>query len=86
MLGPPDDDDAAEGASSEGEGDGLADEGLQPQPQQSQPQSQPASQPHLQRPASPLKLAKARTAPGQLTLDAEADPPAKTALLHSSVS
>ena len=86
MLGPPDDDDAAEGASSEGEGegDGLADEGLQPQPQQSQPQ--PASQPHLQRPASPLKLAKARTAPGQLPLDAEADPPAKTALLHSSVS
>ena len=84
MLGPPDDDDAAEGASSEGEGegDGLADEGLQPQPQPSQPQSQP----HLQRPASPLKLAKARTAPGQLTLDAEADPPAKTALLHSSVS
>ena len=90
MLGPPDDeDDAAEGqlwcgASSGGERAGLADEGVQQQ--HSQPHAQPQPQPHLQRPASPLKLANARTAPGQLSLDTEAAPPAKTALLHSSAS
>ena len=85
MLGPPDEDDyAAEGqlwrgASSGGGRAGLADEGLQQQHSQPQPH-------HLHRPASPLKLAKACTAPGQLSADTEAAPPAKTALLHSSVS
>ena len=92
MLGPPDDeDDAAEGqlwcgASSGGERAGLADEGVQQQHSQPHAQPQPQPQPHLQRPASPLKLANARTAPGQLSLDTEAAPPAKTALLHSSAS